>query len=133
MFLVKMEDGSYMPMYKSDIDASAKIKVGEEVSASKKRNIQFHRKAFALLNLAFHNQDRYENIDFLREVLTLEAGYYVEGIDLRGNKLLKAKSWSFESMPQDEFENLYKALKHVIVRWLNVTDKQIEKEINQYY
>ncbi len=131
--LKKIDDGSYRPFYRGDVIASDKIKVGDEVKATKDRNPQFHRKAFALLKMAFENQDRYDNKDIFRQILTIKAGYvnWVKGDN--GVDYPFAHSWAFESMGQDEFEEMYKAIKEVIIKELKITDQQILEEIQNHY
>jgi hypothetical protein len=41
-------------------------------------------KVFALVNLAYHNQDTYNNIDDMREDLTIDAGFYRTTENKRG-------------------------------------------------
>ena len=54
VFLVKQGNNSFLPSHDSDYETLKKIKVGVTVSCEIKqpRNIGFHRKFFALINLA---------------------------------------------------------------------------------
>lgn len=68
------------PLYDSDADQLAKIKIGEDVLATIKRprNLRFHKKFFALLNLGFQNQDRYADFETFRFVMIMKSGFYIE-------------------------------------------------------
>ena len=54
VYLVRRGDGLF-PVNPSDLDAVRKLPVGKPCKASvvQPRNLQFHRKAFALMNMAF--------------------------------------------------------------------------------
>ena len=77
MYLTKTHNG-YIPSDDTSYEQSKKIKVGDEVKASKPRNAKFHRKAFVLLNLGHDNQDIYDQFEVYRKVITIRAGYYDE-------------------------------------------------------
>jgi len=79
------------------------------VKLYKDRNPRHHRLFFGLLNLVFHNQQRYFSQEALRFAITIQAGY-VDEIQLSGDKVaLKPKSISFGSMNQHEFKLFYDA------------------------
>jgi hypothetical protein len=104
-----------------------KIKLGSVVEHDIKiyRNPGFHRKMFALLNLAFENWIPGEidskhgvpkkNFDQFRKDLIILAGYYETIIRLDGSVRIEAKSISFASMKQEEFEKLYSSVLDVIL------------------
>ena len=97
VFLVKQGNGSYLPSNNSDYDSLKKFKVGSTLSCDIKqpRNIGFHKKFFALINLVFENQEIYNNIDHLREELTIEAGFYYRYINHLGFEKKKGKEYKF--------------------------------------
>jgi hypothetical protein len=123
------------PAYDSDNESLKKIKLNQiyEFEFKQPRNYKHHRKFFALINLAFQNQDVYSNIDDLREDLTVSSGYYRMIQDRQGNEIKKPLSISFASMDQSEFNELYSKVCRVIIEWLGVTNTEIEEEITQYY
>lgn len=133
MILVKQHNSSYSPAYRSDIDESDKIKVGEEVRATRARNPKFHRLAFSLIKLGFDNQDHYKNADIYRQIISIKAGYvdWVEGKD--GVKYPFARSWAFDKMGQKEFEEMFAAILEVISKELNTDDKSILANLENYY
>ena len=93
-------------------------------------NIKFHRKFFALMHLAFdyweppkHGEgsalsDKMaieRNFDRFRYDVTILAGYYDATYRLNGDVRLEAKSISFGSMSEDDFEDLYSKVIDVII------------------
>jgi len=133
MFLVKQKNGSFIPAYNSDWEASKKIKAGDEVTATKARNIKFHRKGFALLNLGFENQDKYENFDIYRQVITMKAGFVHYAINKDGSKYALPQSLSFEKMNAETFERWYNATLTVISKEAELHSTDIEAEIASFY
>ena len=97
IFLVKQLNGTLKPAYNSDYDKVKKLKAGEEYVCEVKqpRNIRFHRKFFALINMIFDNQEVYNNADRLRKDLIIEAGFYEEWVDVHGEIKREADSISF--------------------------------------
>jgi hypothetical protein len=133
MFLVKRKDGSFLPAYPSDWEESKKIKSGDEVYASKRRNIKFHRMGMGLLQLAFQNQNQYDNFDIYRQDLTVAAGFFHEGKDEKGNLKLYPKSLSFDKMDEAEFGHWYEAVKSMIIQKFKITDADIAENIESYF
>ena len=86
VFLVKQGNNSFLPSHDSDYELCKKIKVGSTVSCEIKqpRNVAFHRKFFALINLVFENQEVFDNIDFMRKEITKAAGFYDEYLNHKG-------------------------------------------------
>ena len=134
--LIKQPNGLLKPYSEFDYEALNKIKANEvfEVEYKKARNIKFHKKAFALFNLAFENQQDYRSLDAMRYDLTIVSGYYDEHVNLiTGEIFKKAKSISFASMDETEFSEYYEKVKETICKWLGITNEQIEEEIQQYF
>jgi len=106
-----------------------KMEPGElvEVSMTFSRNPDFHRKFFALLNLGFeawdpgrkHKTYRGEPVrkdfDRFREDVTILAGHYEQTFHLDGTMTLQAKSISFASMDDVEFERVYSSVADVLL------------------
>ncbi len=134
--LVKLPDGKLEGLGDSDKLAYERFKsrlknleAGElcEIDVKLPRNSKYHRKYFALLNLGFENWDAgrknktykgvevQKNFDRFREDITILAGYYEQVFDINGKMKLVAKSISFGSMEQDEFEMLYSATINVLL------------------
>ena len=135
-FLVTKSNSGLKPSYDSDMEIYVKIPVGEtfEIDYKKPRNVKFHRKFFALIRLAFENQEAYKLIDSMREHLIIHAGYsYEETNFITGEIKIKAKSISFASMDEIEFSNLYESVKNVISQWLGIENESIDEEISKYF
>lgn len=125
--LTKAASGVLVPVDQQGIDYLSKLKLGAGVSVEIKRhrNPGHHRKFFALLNLAFDawepNHAEYKgepvqkNFNQFRNDVTVLAGHYETAITLRGETRLTAKSISFGSMGQEEFDVLYNSVVNVIL------------------
>lgn len=132
---IKLLNGTFKPAYDSDYESAKKIKLGEpyEFDYKKPRNYLFHKKFFALLNMVFENQERFDNIDVLREELTIAAGFYEIRIGLDGIERKKAKSISFANMDDLEFSELYNRIIDAIVKHFRFEREDILENIEQYF
>jgi hypothetical protein len=133
MMLRKATD-RLIPMPEST-EAFNRIGDGEIIAVKWKhpRNIDFHRKFFAALNVGFQNQDRYATIDQFRWVFLIETGHADPVITDKGEVHWMPISISFEKMDQIEFEKLYSDL----IDWLvakHVFDgsTHVEQEIMRF-
>lgn len=134
--LVQKTQTGLRPYYDSDFEIYAKIPIGEqfEIEYKKPRNYNFHKKYFALMKLAFENQQDYRNLNDMRRDITITSGYYDEFVNKVTGEVYKlAKSISFANMDNTEFSELYENTKDVICRWLGIDNESIEEEIMQYY
>ena len=130
------------------IDAIENLKVGIvykcEITAS--RNYKFLQKAFVLVNYAFEvwepptngqlyykGQEVEKDLEGFRDYLTILAGYYRPTYLLDGSVRLKAKSWSYKEMPDDQdFSQLYSKLIDVIFKKVlsGYTGEQLDEIVN---
>lgn len=134
--LVTKTPSGLKPTYDSDYDIYSKIALNEtfEIDYKKPRNVKFHRKFFALLKMAFENQQDYPSLERMRKRLIEVAGYYDEYRDPLTKELVKeVHSISFASMDETEFTTLYNAVKYVIGQWLGIDNETIDEEIQQFY
>jgi len=133
--LVKQLNGFFKPAYNSDYDLAKKIPLNEsiEYEFTKKRNIKFHRKFFALLNLVYENQEVYNNIEHLRKDLTISAGFYEIRHNFEGVEIYEPKSISFAKMDEIEFSELYNRFIDVVVKWLGIDKQEILENIEQFF
>ena len=127
IILTKTASGALVPVDPQAAEYISKLKVGAGVTATVKRarNVQFHRKLFALLNLAFDAwepaQATYKgevvgkNFDQFRNDVIVIAGFYEMAVNLRGETRLTAKSISFANMEQADFDELYSKVIDVIL------------------
>jgi len=109
------------------------------------RNVQFHRKYFALLNLAFDNWNPgrshkthrgmpvAKNFERFRADVQILAGYYDQYFDLRGRMRTESKSIAFGSMGSDEFEKLYADVLTVLIEKVmtNYTREDVDRVVNE--
>lgn len=112
------------------------LKAGQlvEVDATRPRNWPFLKKYFALLNYAYDNWDIEEidaakNYDQFREDITILAGYYERYFRVDGSVRYVAKSISFASMEQAEFDALYSKTLDVLLA--RILPSHTEDDINQ--
>ena len=134
--VVKTLNGFLKPAYDTDHEGFKKMPVNEvfEIEYKKARNPKFHRKFFALLKLCFENQESYSNIEDLRHDVIIEAGLYTEVANIiTGEIRKKPDSISFSSMDETEFSVLYEKVRNVIVKFLGITNEELEVEIIQYF
>ncbi len=107
----------------------------------KSRNPHFHGKVFAFLSFCFSHWcgdgTRMEHMDYstqfdeFRKDLTIQAGYYNSVWNLSGTEFrFVAKSLSYGSMSQEEFEGFYSALINVAMKTI-FTDCDNEATYNR--
>ncbi|MXV39372.1 DUF1367 family protein [Flavobacteriaceae bacterium Ap0902] len=135
LFVYKNLNGSFTPCHNSDYEKARKLKPNKEyqVEVKRPRNIKFHRKFFALINMVFENQEHYTNVDHLRKDLTIASGYYDTWFDFNGVEQIEAKSIAFHKMNEDEFAELYNRVLDVIVEKFHFDKELIKENIEQYF
>ena len=134
--VVKTSNGFLKPAYNSEYNAFSKIKQNEiiEIEYKKTRNIKFHRLFFALMNLAYENQEAYTILDVMRKDIIKHAGYYTERINaITGEITQETNSISFSNMEETEFNKLYEDCKTVICQWLGIDNEMIKEEIERFF
>ncbi len=132
MFLKKINSNTYQPPYPSDEAENSKIKIGEEVRVSRARNPLHHRKFWAIMRCAYANQDKYDDIEIMRQITLMKAGHvvFVDGTD--GRQYPIAKSIAFDKCSQNEFEGIYTACLNVLAKEMGITVAQLENESKEY-
>lgn len=123
------------PAFDSDYENFKKLPSNEvfEITYTKKRNIKFHRKFFALVKMVFDNQERYSFLDDLRADLTIEAGYFYTTVNIHGEEVRKPKSISFAQMDELEFSDFYNSVVDVIVKYFHFDKESIAEEVERYF
>jgi len=106
----------------------SKIGIGKPVNAkvSQPRNGKFHRKFFAMLDVAFSNHEWPEietnwghakvSPDLFRKYVIVRAGHYEAALTPHGEIRAEPKSISWAKMGEDEFEELYSDALNVILK-----------------
>lgn len=145
LVLAKAANGSLVPVDQQSIEAIAKLKLGQgvKVTVTRHNNVAFHRKIFALANLAYEawepvNKEHkgvpiLKNFDQFREDITILAGFYETRVRLNGEVRFIAKSWSFARMPDDEKDRLYNGIINVVLSNIltNYTRDDLDNVVNQ--
>jgi len=133
--LLKCTDIGLIPLYGSDLDTKKKLKIGETYEATivKPRNVAFHRKFFALINMVYENQEKYNNIEHLRRDLTIASGFYEQHETFTGQIRTEPKSISFAKMSQDDFDKLYAAFIISINKYFDFGESEIKENIEEFY
>lgn len=143
--LQKLPNGTLAPVDQDGINYLSRKKIGAGFRAkiTEYRNYRFHKKFFALLDYAFDMWEPGEivfnghkvqkNRDRFRENVTIAAGFYEVSTDLNGEVRLSAKSISFASMDQEEFERLYSAVIDVVLEKIltEYTREDLDNCVNQ--
>ena len=124
-----------------------KLKLGADVHGDFRqyRNAAFHRKYFALLNVAFDHWHPGEvdskhgkpekNFDAFRRDLAILSGFYEVVIRLDGSTRIEAKSISFAKMDQEQFQQLYDKTITVLIKKVygrGWTPEQVDELVEKY-
>ena len=133
IYLIKNDTGQFVPAYNSGYEKAKRFKPGETLLADIKRprNIGFHCKFFALLNMGYQNQEQYDNFEDYRAVMIMKAGYY-KVIETDRGVVYLPKSISFAAMDNLEFEELYSRMIDVLIKELGLDQEAIEKELSTF-
>ena len=141
--VIKSPGGNLFPLTDIDADKLTKFKTdgAYEIEIKQTRNPKFHAKMFAFFNFCFEHwsgdnefQDEQVQFDVFRKHLTCLAGYYVTYFNIQGEPRVEAKSISYGSMKQDEFEHLYNALIRAALKYLfQGCDKSIENRLMEFF
>lgn len=132
LLFMKSQGGILIPADNECVESMQKVKNGDTVMIEykPKRNVMFHRKAFALLNLVLQNQNKYQNINDLLTEFKLKAGHYQEHISLKKGVIYIPKSISFAEMDELEFGELYNKFIDIALRdFVSMSREDLEKQI----
>jgi hypothetical protein len=133
--LIKTFNNYFRIAHDSDYEIAKKIPLNEPIvyEWTKPRNYLFHKKFFALLKLVYENQEVYNNMDELRKDLTINAGFFTSRFDFKGVEVIEAKSISFASMDENEFQEFYNRIIDEVIKWLSISKQDILDHIEQYF
>jgi len=140
--------GVLIPVDDFVLDKMQKFKTGGlyEVEIKRVRNPHFHAKVFSFFKFCFDhwsaNKTHWENMsearqfESFRNELTelagfIETAYSIDGVSFT----TKAKSLSFGSMDQDEFEECYSALINAAIKhvFIGTTDENILNGLQSFF
>lgn len=107
--LKKGNDGQILPADGDSAERYAQWPTGVEyvLGIKQMRNLGYHRKYFAMLNLAYKNQEVVEGKAWFREYVFKGIGYVNVYYAKDGTMLEKVKSISFLKCSQSKFEGIY--------------------------
>ena len=119
-----------IPLYPSDYNEKRKLKLGQdyECDVRNPRNVGFHRKFFALLNVGHENTQLNMPFDTYRKYMIIKAGYF-DAYETPKGLFYDARSISFASMEEDEFEELYSRVLDKIIGDIGLTSQEIENQL----
>lgn len=136
-FLVTNTPRGLVPLDDDDYDEKKKLKLGQTYSVEVKvaRNVDFHRKYFALIAYAWEFLDEQEIATFrskdnFRKYLEISAGHCDVIFHPRLQEFVEIpKSISFGSMDNTAFSELYERVKDVIFSIIGdrVTREEFER------
>jgi len=127
---VKNTATGLVPLYDSDYDEKRKLKIGEtyQCEIRKPRNIDFHKKFFALIRLGCENSPRDMPQDVYRAYVTMKAGF-AEVYKTESGTMALPKSISFSNMDDTEFEKVYRSVLEVIMKDIDVDEEFIRDNL----
>ena len=142
--VIKHPGGVFSPANDMEFEKTVKFKTGEQYQVEIKlhRRPEFHRKVFAFFNFCFYHWksdrvfiDETGQFDVFRKNLIVLAGFYDEYFNLKGEVRIEAKSLSFGSMSQEEFELCYSALINAAIRTIfkDLNDSTIENQLLSFF
>lgn len=118
LLFFRKDFGRLVPADDAASAALTKIKHGSDVQVEIKRprNIRHHRKFFALMQLVYQNQEKYDTIEHLVAALKAAVGHcdFLPGRD--GGLIAVPKSIAFAKMDQVSFDAFYDRCIDVIAR-----------------
>jgi hypothetical protein len=118
------------------------VKLGSSIHGdfSRMRDAAFHRKLFALFQLAFEYFEPPEidtkwgkpekHFDTFRKNVTILAGYGHPVFNIDGTFKMEADSLSFGSMDQDTFNELYQRILDVLMKRIPMLSRMTREEID---
>lgn len=140
--------GVMIPSSELDCDKFADLDDGTyKASLVRPRNLAFHRKYMALIDVGFHMWNPKEiivttrcgrelkaekNRERFRKDIAIATGHYEMTVNVRGEARAEARSISFAKMGELEFKDLYnRTIDYLLAKVVNGTKEEIEKQVNQ--
>ena len=119
-----------IPLYPSDYDEKRKLKLGSdyEIDVTHPRNLGFHKKFMAMVNIGCENSSLNMPFDTYRRYMTIKAGYF-KAYETPKGIYYEALSLSFSSMEQDKFEEVYSRVLDKIIDDIGAAKEDIEKQL----
>lgn len=145
LFLMKAAGNVLVPCDEPARATIATWPAGQGIRAkvTRARNVKFHRKFFALLQLGFDTWEpaamEYEgapavkNFERFRKDVIVLAGYYTRTVNLKGEIRLEAESISFSNMDEDRFDQVYNRVADVLLQKVltRYTREDLDRVVDQ--
>ena len=129
------------PAWDSDEEHVKKLKLGETyaIEIKRPRNIKFHKKYWALVNLVFSNMpddfelrshdgeivDKINTAEALHYHIKMQCGLVERTTSLGGKVIWRVKSIAFQKMDEAEFDAFYQRAVDVIVKYFLPVDADL--------
>lgn len=134
IFLAKTLSG-FAPANEEAKLAMRRYKPGEVVRCklTKPRDYTNHKRYFALLNLTFENQDKYDNFEIFRKAVQIAAGHVDEIITLDGEIVFSPRSIDYATLDELEFGKVMAQTMTVCAKILGDLElHELEMEVARY-
>ncbi len=132
-FYCRVAPEGLVPLDDIDWEQKRQLRLGSDVRVhvTMPRNIKFHRKFFALLNITFDNlpekiqKERHiDNIEELLSLIKIHMGYY-DIVQVDGRNVINLHSISFAKMDETAFRQFYDlAVTDILHCFLQGTDRE---------
>ena len=119
-----------VPLYPSDFDDKRKLRLGEtyQVEVTNPRNVGFHKKFFAMLNVGHENTSLDMPFETYRKYMIVKAGFFTAYQTPKGI-YYDPNSISFASMSQDEFEEVYSRVLDKVIEDVGLYREDVERQL----
>lgn len=142
LYLLNTVEG-LKPCNDDDYDSKRKLKIGQIYKAKivLARNLDFHRKYFALINTAWAYQGEkreaffHHDVNCFRKTVEIAAGCCEKIYSLSRKEWIEIpKSISFDKMDELEFRELYDRVKDVLFRTFltHITEEEFMANLMNY-
>lgn len=138
-FWTQKKEGKLFPYKVEDQVAMNKLPLEPIlITYTKVRNPKHHRKYFAFIDAVWRNlpekfDGHWPERRSFRKAMEMYAGYYVETVSLKGERVLQPKSIKYEDMDEMEFIELHKGVKAVVGKHIMPYVEDVEKEVVGFY
>ena len=129
--LATRQGDHFVPLSEQDYEKLARIKEGQiiEVDYKKPRNPLFHNKFMSMVRVVYDNQEQYETIEEIMDVIKVGVGH-CNTMEWHSGEIKIPKSISFGKMDEVEFADFYdRAVTFALSRFLPTVEKH---ELEEY-
>lgn len=122
---VKNTISGLVPCDDNDYEEKKKLKLGDvyQITISRPRNYEFHKKYFALINCAWEclsekQTEFFKDINNFRKTMELAAGHSEMVYSINRKEFIEqVLSIAFDKMDNDQFQDLYNRVFDVILKY----------------